>query len=313
MQTDGFLDQVAQPLDEIPLRPAVLGLEMWLPVAFDAEGPARRGDQDVPGLELPNPRDDALRRWRAQKGEEPADRIPVQVARDLVQLEQRLELGSEDESTSHVGVIQRLDPQAVSGQEQQAATLVPQREGEHAAELLHATRAVFLVEMGDRLGIGGRVEGVAAGLELRPQLLEVVDLAVEHDPDRAVLVPDGLPPGLEVDDPEAAHAEADARAEVEAVLVRATMRDGRAHGAQLVHGDRTPVETYRTGDTAHRALTSTLQPPAVTGRRGLARPAESSSARLNSPANPPASTRRSKPATTRGSGPGPGRPFRQSR
>jgi len=43
-------------------------------------------------------------------------------------------------------------------------------------------------------------EDVAAGDELLAQLEVVVDLAVEEDLERAVLVADGLPAAFEVDD-----------------------------------------------------------------------------------------------------------------
>ena len=44
MQMDGLLDEVAQPLDEVRFRPAVLGLEMRIPIALETEGAAWRGN-----------------------------------------------------------------------------------------------------------------------------------------------------------------------------------------------------------------------------------------------------------------------------
>jgi hypothetical protein len=42
----------------------------------------------------------------------------------------------------------------------------------------------------DRFRIARRAEDMAASLQIAPQFLVVVDLAVENDPDRAVLVRD---------------------------------------------------------------------------------------------------------------------------
>src|SRR6266850_2129790 len=51
---------------------------------------------------------------------------------------------------------------------------------------------------------------MACRFELGAQLAEVVDLAVEHDPDGTVLVVDRLMAGREIDDAQAPHAERDA-------------------------------------------------------------------------------------------------------
>ena len=56
------------------------------------------------------------------------------------------------------------------------------------------------------------------------EFLEVVDLAVEDDDDGAVLVEQRLLAGRDVDDRQAAVAEADARLEVQAALVRAAVQ-----------------------------------------------------------------------------------------
>ena len=70
---------------------------------------------------------------------------------------------------------------------------------------------------------------MAVRVELRSHLGEVVDLAVEDDPDRAVLVAERLIAGRQIDDAEPPVAEADAGADVEAVRVGAAMRDRRGH------------------------------------------------------------------------------------
>src|SRR3546814_19818991 len=57
----------------------------------------------------------------------------------------------------------------------------------------------------------------------------IVDLAVEHDVDSAVGRMHWLMSASEVNDAEALHPERDARRMELAAIVRATMRDGRAH------------------------------------------------------------------------------------
>ena len=71
-----------------------------------------------------------------------------------------------DEAAGRLGVVERLDPEAIAGQEQLLATLVPDRDREHPVEALDAPRAFLLVEVDDRLGVGVRAVAVPLGLEL---------------------------------------------------------------------------------------------------------------------------------------------------
>ena len=54
--------------------------------------------------------------------------------------------------------------------------------------MVDAVRAEFLVQVEDDLRIAARTEAVAAGLQPRSMIGVVVDLAVEDQPDGAVLV-----------------------------------------------------------------------------------------------------------------------------
>src|SRR4051812_45498059 len=114
--------------------------------------------------------------------------LEVRLARDPWVLEDRLDLAPESERLAVRPVVERLLADPVPGHEELLLLLVPDREGEHAAEALDAALAHLLVEVDDRLGVRARVEAVALLLELFFERLEVVDLAVEDDPDGAVLV-----------------------------------------------------------------------------------------------------------------------------
>jgi hypothetical protein len=70
---------------------------------------------------------------------------------------------------------------------------------------------------------------VAARSSSRAQLAEVVDLAVEHDPHRAVFVVDRLMAGREIDDAEAPHAERHAIGDPRTLVVRAAVPNHIAH------------------------------------------------------------------------------------
>jgi hypothetical protein len=67
--------------------------------------------------------------------------------------------------------------------------------------------AVVLIEVHQALGITVRGEDMAAGAQLRSQVGEVVDLAVEYGGHRPILVVHRLPASGDVDDRQSAHPE----------------------------------------------------------------------------------------------------------
>jgi hypothetical protein len=92
-----------------------------------------------------------------------------------------------------------------------------------------AVGAVLLVEMNDDLGVTVRREVVAAAHEILAQLTEVVDLAVEHDRDRAVLVVNRLVPGDEVDDAQPLDPEPDFTSAEDAARIWPAVLEAGAH------------------------------------------------------------------------------------
>jgi hypothetical protein len=86
-----------------------------------------------------------------------------------------------------------------------------------------------LVQMNDGLGIALGGEPMPSALEICAQLLVVVDLPVEDDDDRAILVEDRLIAGVEIDHAKSLNPEADTTAVVRPARIRATMLERRAH------------------------------------------------------------------------------------
>ena len=69
------------------------------------------------------------------------------------------------------------------------ASLIPDRQREHAVEALGEFFAPLLPSVDQHFGIGMvRAEAVSLGLEFATQFAMVIDFAVEDDPDRPVLV-----------------------------------------------------------------------------------------------------------------------------
>src|SRR5205085_1486687 len=102
-------------------------LEVDLPVALGLDA-AVPDAEEVAGLELA----DAFEKRLAGQAELEAQVVlePVEVGLDRRQeRQQRLDLGGEVEDAADLGVVERLDPEAVAGGEERLRLLVPEREG----------------------------------------------------------------------------------------------------------------------------------------------------------------------------------------
>jgi hypothetical protein len=106
-------------------------------------------------------------------------------------------------------VVEGLDAEAVPGGEERVVGAVPQSEGELAAQAAQAGRAEVFVEVQGDLAVGAGAEAVAPGFEFALRALEVVEFAVDDDPQPLVLAGDRLIAGRQVDDAEPGVAQPD--------------------------------------------------------------------------------------------------------
>src|SRR6266566_4701276 len=94
---------------------------------------------------------------------------------------------------------------------------------------------------------------MATIFELRAQFREVVDFAVKNHPYATVLVVNGLLPAREVNDAEAAHAEADISCHVRALFIGTAVHDGLGHPPYFFGADNFLFPANNPGDPAHIA------------------------------------------------------------
>ena len=85
-------------------------------------------------------------------------------------------------------VIKRLDAQAVAGDEEAPAARVPDCEGKHTTQVLHAIWSVLFVQVNDRLGVAVGAVVVTLSLQFFAQGGMVVDFTVENNPHGSVFV-----------------------------------------------------------------------------------------------------------------------------
>ncbi len=164
----------------------------------------------------------------------------------------RFDFRSEQQPLRRQFVIQGLDAQPVARDEERFRIPIPDGEGEHAAQAPHTVLAVLFVEVNNRLGIAVRAVAVPARDELLAQGEMVVDLAIKHDPQRAVFVRNRLMPARHIDNAEPAHADADRSVRIKALVVGPAMGNDAAHFAQS-RGvrKRVPTEFKNSSDPAH--------------------------------------------------------------
>ena len=166
-------------------------------------------------------------------------------------LEQRLDLGCEQEVVADLGVVDRLDAVAVAGQHELAARSVPDGEGEHAVQSLERSKAPFLVGAQHDLGVRARAESVPDGLELPPQLAEVVDLPVEREHDPALVGHRLVSRRGQVDDGQAAVTKADRARHPCPFVVRPAMSDFSRHRRDELLRRGCAARVQDAGDPAH--------------------------------------------------------------
>ncbi len=128
-------------------------------------------------------------------------------------------------------------------------------------ELGRHRRPVLLIEVGDDLGVAISAEAMTALPQPCPEFLEVVDLAVEDDRNRSVLVEDGLIARFQVDDAEPLDAQSDPSVTMKPSRVRTAMGQSRAHTHDQILADRSAVVSCLSADAAHELSTSASQAP----------------------------------------------------
>ena len=208
-------------------------------------------DQQVAGRQLARLAEDRQRRGDRVEGEVGLERVDVDVARHLGLAQQRLQLGGERQHPVLDPVVERLDPEAVAREHQPLLELVPQRDREHPAQVLDEGGPALLVEMHEHLGVAVRPELVAGVLQPLAQVAVVVDLAVLHDLDAAVLVADRLVRALEVDDRQAPRGERDGLLREHAGAVGPAMDERLVHRVHDARVDGRAVEGQQAADAAH--------------------------------------------------------------
>ena len=199
----GIVERVAQPFDErrgiIACRRFFGGRIIKVPVSPQTHS-GTAGDEEMPGRDLAN---------AVEQGAVLRHQSAFQMPEGLAVPgggnpggEQGLDLGRQTQRAAIVMVVQRLDAEAVARREQQLVALVPQREGEFPAQLMQAVGPELVIQVQGDFAVGTGLQPITALAQLVLYAFKVVKLAVDDDPQRAVLIADRLRAAFRIDNTE---------------------------------------------------------------------------------------------------------------
>jgi len=129
------------------------------------------------------------------------DRVHIDLPRDRRMLQNSPKLRAKDQIAIWlVRIEQRLFADAVASEKEVFFRLIPDSKSKHTAEVLQTALAVFIVKTQNDLGIGFCVKFMPACLKIFPEILIIIDLAIENDPFCFVGVMDRLLAAGKVDE-----------------------------------------------------------------------------------------------------------------
>src|SRR4051812_46049287 len=164
----------------------------------------------MPGLQFLDRAERSERRGHTNEREVMMDSFVVDVPAYVRMLEQRHELGSENQLAIYFRVKQWFLDHPIARKEQRLVALVPDRQGEHAPQIPGTISSPLVVSMNDGLGVAVGIKAMAAALEVLAEFAIVIDFAVVDNPGGAIGVVNRLLTALQIDDGQTAHGQAHA-------------------------------------------------------------------------------------------------------
>src|SRR4051794_6407914 len=122
----------------------------------------------------------------------------------------------------------------IAGHHESLTRAIPEREREHAPQVVDQVIAILLVQGDDDFAIAVGEKPIAVSVELAPQLWIVVDLAVADEPDRSGCIAQRLRAAGNIDDREASMPQAHRAIVIDALAIGAAMLQTVEHRACIV-------------------------------------------------------------------------------
>ena len=220
-----FVDLV----DRLFLGHVLIRMKLRVPIAVRLDLPVLI-PQIMPRHQAGDALEQRLRRHHIFKRKIALQRVEVQLLVKARHLQKALDLTAIDQAVPHHAIVQRLDAKEVARQKQALLLCVPDGKRKHPAQMVEHLGAPFLKAVHDRLRIGVRIELMTRGDQLFSQVLIIINLAVEGDHQRAVLIVNRLVAGRrDVDNRQPPEPHGDAVSHVHAVRIRPAVGDDVGH------------------------------------------------------------------------------------
>ncbi len=184
-----------------------------------------------PGRELPDVLEQGRGTRRVFESQQLVESERVDLAGGAARRENALYFRGEVQTSPVQTVEERLDPNAVTHQQQGFLPVIPERYRKHPIQSRDELQAVLVVQVRNDLAVAVAAEPVSFGEQLTAQLTVVVNLTVEDDMYGAGFVRDRLRACDQIDHGQTAHSQADPRGDVYTVAIGTAMAHDIAHRA----------------------------------------------------------------------------------
>src|SRR5262245_60749045 len=212
--------------------------------------------QRVTGRQGMNGFERRSRRQRGPEGENVVQGVRIDLARDCRIDEQRLDLGSKQQSAASNGVEQRAYSDSIPGQEERLRSTVPDAKRPLTVQFLDRRGPVLFKEVKDDLGIGLGAEAMAFRYEFFTNFDVVEDLTVERDPQRAVVIGHRLTATCDIDDAQSRVSKRCTRLDVNAAIIWPAMIEHRRHRHHAFGVNGLRIRCHHASNAAHSPMCS---------------------------------------------------------
>ncbi len=199
---------------------------------------------------------DGARRWHhGMEVQVVVERDRIDACVDVAGFQQGRQTGGKSQALVSERQIQRLDTQAIPGDEQPTAVSLPDGEGEHAVELGQHILAPGVISLEQDFGVTTGIKAITLGFQLGTQFRIVVDGAVEHHGQTQFRLDHGLARSFrQIHDLQPAMAQGDRPLAVEAPGIGSALFEAVGNALHHADGCGLLIETKLSGDAAHDAV-----------------------------------------------------------
>src|SRR5262249_6298862 len=135
----------------------------------------------------------------------------------------------EIEIFSVLPIIERFDPESISRKQQLLLTQIPNGSCKHPSQMRDIVFTKVFIKMDNTFSIRVGGKSMPAFQQFVPEFPIIVNLTIEDDGHRAVLVVDRLTPAIDINDCQTSHTQSDMVAEEKSVIVRSSPANERTH------------------------------------------------------------------------------------